>query len=285
LTLNPAIRALLAGGAIVFPESLSLDHFIEAVERHGVTQTTMSPAYLRDLVERAPPGGFHFPSLAQLQLAGSKVPPDVMEAALARVTRNLVVAYGAAEVGLLALADAELMRSAPESVGRLAPGVEAEAVGEQGELRFRRPGMPREYIGNPGASAQAFRDGWFHPGDTGSIGAGGLLVLRGRTDDKLNLDGMKIDPEPIERALQSHPAVIEAAAFAAALDGGRPALFAAAVLRGPADEKALIAHVRARVGPMYAPARIFFAKDLPRNDRGKLQRSDLAQRVGRRPRA
>lgn len=281
LALNPALRHLLAGAAVVFPESLKLEHFIEAVDRHQVTQTTMSPAYLRDLLSLLPPGGVRFPTIRKLQVSGSTMPPPLLEAGMARVTPNLFATYGTSELGLLAIAYPEVLRRAPLSVGKVPPWLEAEAV--DGVLRFRRPGMPTEYYRNPEATAKAFRDGWFYPGDIGRIDADGLLYIEGRVDDKLNLDGVKIEPGPIERALQEHPSVVEAAAFGAAPDGNRSALFAAAVLRAPVDESVLITHCRNQVGPMHTPVRIFFVKELPRNEGGKLVRAELARRVARKP--
>jgi long-chain acyl-CoA synthetase len=294
LALNPALRSLIAGGSVVFPDSLRIEHFIEAVERHKVTQAVVSPAYLRDLVERLPPGTHRLPSLRRLLIAGSVLAPALAEEAMQRVTPNLYDLYGAMELGMVALADPDILRRAPLSVGRIAPGMEAQAVDEEdaplpagttGILRFRRAGMPTEYYRNPEATARSFRRGWFYPGDTGRVEADGLLYVEGRVDDRLNFEGVKVEPAMVERALQSHPAVVEAAAFAAAPDENRPLLFAAAVLRSPVDEKALIAHCRQQVGPMYTPARIFFDKALPRNEAGKIVRSKLAERVKRKPAA
>jgi len=293
LTLNAALCHLLAGGQVVFPDSRSLGHFIEAMDRHAVTQVAMSPALLRDLLEQLPAGAVRFPQLRTLRVAGSALPSPLFEAAISRVTPNLIATYGATELGgMIALADRHLRRRAPGSVGKLAPGVEGEVVGEadeplpagtRGALRFRRAGMAKEYFRNPAASAQTFRHGWVYPGDIGRIDTEGLLYVEGRVDDKLNLDGLKIEPAPTERALQEHPAVVEAAVFAAAPDRGPAALFAVAVLRAPVDEKALLAHCRSRVGLMFTPARIFFVDKLPRNDAGKLLRTELARRVMRRP--
>jgi fatty-acyl-CoA synthase len=79
--------------------------------------------------------------------------------------------------------------------------------------------------------------------------------------------------------------VVEAVAFAAAPDGKRTGLFAAAVLRTAVDEKVLLAHCRSRVGPTEIPARIFFVKEFPRNEAGKVLRAELSRQVVRKPTA
>ena len=287
--LRTVLSHLVCGGAVAFPATRSASHLLEAVKRHAATRLMVSPAYLRDLVEQLPGGGL--PGVRRILIGGGALPAELLALAAERITPNLATGYGITEIGTLALADRALLARAPASVGGLLPGVEGEAVdaddrrvprGQRGILRFRRPGMPQEYFRHPEASAKMFRHGWFYPGDVGRIDAEGLLYIEGRVDDELNLGGMKIEPEPIEQALREHAAVVEAAVFAAAPDRGPPALFAAAVLRTAVDEKDLIAHCRSRVGPMYAPVRIFFVEQLPRNDAGKLLRRELAQRVGRR---
>ncbi|HEX9397977.1 MAG TPA: class I adenylate-forming enzyme family protein [Burkholderiales bacterium] len=289
LALNTSLCHLLAGGAVVFPNSRSPGNFIEAIDRYAVTQLALAPSLLRELIEQLPAGGVRFPGLRLLRVGGSGVPVSLVEAAVSRVSPNLALVYGLVEMGLVTFARGDELRRAPGSVGRAVQGIEIQVVDERdaplpfasaGVLRMRRAGMPQEYFRNPEATARAFRDGWFYPGDRGRIDADGLLYIEGRVDDKLNLDGVKIEPVPIEQALEEYPAVAEAAAFAAA-PGGIACLYAAVVLRAPADEKLLIAHCRARIGAGFTPVRIFVVDKLPRNEAGKLLRAELSRRVRR----
>ncbi len=289
LALNTVLCHLRAGGAVVFPESLVLQHFIEAVDRHAVTQLTLSPAFLRNLVDAVPEKGLRFPGLRLVRVAGSSLPPSLLEAALERLTPNLASVYGLFEIGFVTFGGAADLRRVPESVGKVVAGVEAEltdeggapvAAGTPGLLRLRRAGMPQAYFRNPEATAKAFRGGWFHTGDYARLDAEGMLHIGGRADDKMNLDGQKIEPGPIEQALETHPAVAEAAVFAAA-PRGKARLYAAVVRRAPVDEQALLAHCRGRVGEPYTPKQVFFLERLPRNEAGKLLRGELSRRVKR----
>lgn len=67
--------------------------------------------------------------------------------------------------------------------------------------------------------ASRFADGWYYPGDVGAIDAEGYFFLRGRSDDVINVGGVKVYPADIEAALAAHPAVAEAAVVA--LPAGR----------------------------------------------------------------
>jgi acyl-CoA synthetase (AMP-forming)/AMP-acid ligase II len=66
-------------------------------------------------------------------------------------------------------------------------------------------------------SVNSRRDqGWLNTGDTGRVDDDGWLYLRGRAKDVIIRGGHNIDPQVIEDALLSHPAVVDAAAI------GRP---------------------------------------------------------------
>ena len=55
--------------------------------------------------------------------------------------------------------------------------------GETGLIRVRAQPMVTGYLGNPGATAERFRDGWFYPMDVGFLDESGQLNLTGRSDD------------------------------------------------------------------------------------------------------
>lgn len=142
--------------------------------------------------------------------------------------------------------------------------------------------MPSEYVGNPAATAAAFRDGWYYPGDLAMFLPEGALVLKGRVDDLINVDGIKIYPAEIEATLLAHPAVAEAAAFpVGAAAGERPV--AAVTLRSPASAAELRAYCAARLAAK-APHSIAVVRSLPRNAAGKVDRRALAELVGARRR-
>lgn len=289
--LRPCLRHLLYGGAVVFARSAQPQAMIDAFSRSKVTHAVMSPPLLRTVCEMLGDGGPFFPDLIHLAVGGTVLSPALFGLAQARITPHVYSHYGASEAGLVALADPQLLRSKPECAGRLVTWLEAQAVdengrvladGETGALRFRGLGIATEYYLDPEASARTFRHGWFHPGDTGWIGQDGLLFVAGRSDDRINLGGRKIDPREIERVLESHPEVIEAAVFAVRSAGEVDQLCAAVVLRRRLPAQTLLEHCRGALGGPRTPARIFSLRKLPRNDNGKLLRRELQRLATRR---
>jgi acyl-coenzyme A synthetase/AMP-(fatty) acid ligase len=138
--------------------------------------------------------------------------------------------------------------------------------------------MPGGYIGDEAASARAFRGGWYYPGDLGYLDEGGALYFRGRADDLMNYDGMKIYPADIEEVLLAHPAVAEAAAFPLPSDRHQDVPFAAVVLRSPVAAATLLDWCRERLGAR-APIKLAQLASLPRTERGKVNKQALVQFV------
>ena len=230
-------------------------------------------------------GAERAPGRARVFVGGSRVPVTLRDSLRARVGPQVFVNYGAQEVWRMASTYPNDPRPDLESVGPPLPWIALEIVngdgkalpaGEVGEVRVRSECMIHKYHGDPVATSRHFRDGWFHPGDLGSLAPGGVLCIHGRRDDMMNLNSIKIFPAEIERVLEEHPAVRAAAAFAksSAAHGDIPV--AAVELHASAtvcvDE--LMACARERLG-VRAPRRIVVVDALPRNAAGKILKHGL----------
>jgi len=98
-------------------------------------------------------------------------------------------------------------------------------------------------------------------------------------------DGVNIYPAEIENALAQHPCVAEVVAFPARHDHYQDIPCAAATLRAPVTEAALIAHGESILGAR-GPKRVFILATFPRNPMGKIERHAvprLAAESGQRP--
>ncbi len=129
--------------------------------------------------------------------------------------------YGASEtnksfVNVKAMDDGQLIttgKPADSTVEIVDPEGRPCEVDEEGRVRVRNGYMVTEYLGAPEASAEAFRDGWFYPGDRARWGVRRELVIVGRADDLINVGGTKISPASIDAVLMAVPGVRRAAAF------------------------------------------------------------------------
>jgi long-chain acyl-CoA synthetase len=86
----------------------------------------------------------------------------------------------------------------PGRVGPAIRGVEMK-LGENEEIVVRGPNVFPGYWNRPQETAKSLRDGWFHTGDQGEVGAGGNWRIVGRIKNLIILgSGHNIVPEPIE---------------------------------------------------------------------------------------
>lgn len=279
-----SMRMLVAGGAIVLAPDNTPANLAYMVRSHAVTHWLLSPAMAEDIVPLLADNDIHFPSLACLQIVGSTPNQRLLETLLQRFTPNVLVVYGTVEIGPVSIATPDLIRLAPESVGRLAAWVTAEVVdnhdrrlptGQVGRLRLKAVGMVDAYYLDPELTAQRFRDGWYYPNDRARLDAEGLLYIEGREDDVINVDGSKIYFRDVEKVLESHPAVREAAVFAMTAPAGRCLLAAAIIATRPVPIEALKTWAAEQLGPL-CPDRLFYVDEFPRTATGKVLRDRLS---------
>jgi acyl-coenzyme A synthetase/AMP-(fatty) acid ligase len=119
---------------------------------------------------------------------------------LSHVTPNFYECYGASGFGTLSVLTPAAMREKPDSVGRPPSFVEIEAVGRQGDrlpsgtvgrLRCRGSASKGFAAENDVEGDERFRDGWYYPGDIGSIDDQGYIFIKGRTVDLIQLPGQR----------------------------------------------------------------------------------------------
>jgi acyl-coenzyme A synthetase/AMP-(fatty) acid ligase len=151
-------------------------------------------------------------------------------------------------------------------------------VGEIGRIGLRSPRTRRGYKNNPEATAKHFIDGFFFSGDEGYVTQDRKLHLVGRTDERINAGGRKIDPALIDGELRGFKGIIDAAVFSYEKDSGIRGLAAALVLRSGVNLNELIK----QIGPVLGSKNpdVFIAvTGIPRNAMGKAMRLDLERNL------
>ncbi len=286
--MNNALRQLYSGGTVVLNDIRN--NFFNVVKRDRPDQAILSTGEALNLVKLAenavPESRSACASLQSIVLSGSAVPPSLRRAIVDRVCSNIHVHYGATEAGGIAnLAPEDSSR--PGCAGRLHIWVEAEAVNEQDEplplgqmgvLRFRTPVLVKGYHNDKANTDRAFRNGWYYPGDLGSIDGAGYLYLAGPQDDLINIGGNKYDPSAIEAVINSLPDVIESAVVAASPSAEEPPRLVAVVATQTRLSPLVIAQTCLELlGKNAVPQGVIFMQSLPRNRGGKVIRSVVAK--------
>jgi len=149
-----------------------------------------------------------------------------------------------------------------------------------GEIEVAGPTLFLGYLNRPDATAEVMRDGWFRTGDLATRGPDGDLRLVGRrATDLISSGGYKIGAGEIENALLEHPGVAEAAVTGQPDPdlGERVVAWVVAASDPPPAADELAEHVARLLAPHKRPRVVHYLPVLPRNELGKVRKSELAQ--------
>jgi long-chain acyl-CoA synthetase len=153
-------------------------------------------------------------------------------------------------------------------------------VGETGEICARGDVVMPGYWENPEANARTMRGGWLHTGDVGAFDANGYLTLKDRSKDMIISGGSNIYPREVEEVLLTHPHVREVSVI------GRPDAewgeVVVAYVVGETDAATLDALCLDRIARFKRPKHYVFVDGLPKNNYGKILKTELRERDGAR---
>ena len=155
-------------------------------------------------------------------------------------------------------------------------------AGETGEIVIRGENVTLGYENNPKANESAFTKGWFRTGDQGVMDAEGYLTLTGRLKEIINRGGEKISPREVDDVLMTHPAIVQAVAFAVPHDKLGEDIAAAIVLRegASATDREIRDFAAKHLADFKVPRQVLILDEIPKGATGKLQRIGLAEKLG-----
>jgi acyl-coenzyme A synthetase/AMP-(fatty) acid ligase/D-alanine-D-alanine ligase-like ATP-grasp enzyme len=258
----------------------------DVIERFKVTAIYGTVMHAERMLQSLPAGSpAAMESLTALMLIGSTVSANLRQRIRERLCSRLCVLYGTNESGTLCRTEWQDVYQVPGTVGRPHTGFRLEVVdehdtpvpaGQPGQVRIQGATMIDGYLDDELATARAFRNGWFYPGDLGRLTPDGQLIHLGRSDDMMIVNGINIYPAEIEQVLTAHPAVREAAAMPLkhAVHQDVPVCAVSLVEGARVDAQALLSFAHERLGG-HALHQVVMLDRIPRNDRGKPDREAL----------
>jgi benzoate-CoA ligase family protein len=280
------------------PESLA-----SALVRYRATIVTNVPTMLGKLLdhdEAARQKGEPGLDLGQVRFslsAGEALPEALLRRWQARFGSDVYDGIGSAEMfhiyasnrpgdvkpgSLGRVVDGYALRILPEDAD--GPGATPCAPGEIGVLWVKGDSVSHGYWLDRDKSWKTFHGHWCRTGDLFSIDADGYLYFAGRADELLKVSGLWVAPVEVEECLMKH-ASVSLAAVIGVEDGGLMKIKAFVVLRGEHAQKAgagleleLQEFVKATIAKHKYPRTIEFVDEVPKNDRGKVDKKALRAR-------
>jgi benzoate-CoA ligase family protein len=295
----------------LFSERPTAESITAAITRYRATIVTNVPTMLGKILDlddeqrsRGEPG-LDLSSVRFHLSAGEALPEPLLRRFQERFPADVYDGIGSAEMFHIYCSNRP-GDIKPGSLGRVVEGYELRILPEEadgagatplppgdiGVLWVKGDSVAHGYFGDRDKSWKTFHGHWCRTGDLFAIDADGYLYFSGRSDDLFKVGGVFVAPREVEDCLLAHPAVSVVAVIPAedqgltkpkALVEVRPD--ARARIATPADRAALAeelkAHVQAKLSKHKYPRWVVFVDDLPKNDRGKVDKKSLIEREKR----
>ncbi len=285
-----AIAMISVGGSILLREKFSASRFWDEVREHGVTTSSLMrtiPQILLNLPERPDDGK------NPLRLVVALLPPEQHLRFEERFNVAVIPSYGLTEDILSVLGPLDKRKRRLGSCGLpIAPAVhrlrilsdsgEECAPGQLGEIVKRSPAVMKGYYKNPQATSEVLRGGWLHTGDMGYLDEEGFLYFVDRKKDMVKRGDENISSEEVERVLNSHPLIAEAAVIGVPDPIRQEEVKAYVVLKPPATAESLPPEeiwnfCKEHLAPFKIPRYLEYRLELPKTPSSKIQKGLLRE--------
>ncbi|MDI4235615.1 class I adenylate-forming enzyme family protein [Bradyrhizobium sp. Arg237L] len=283
-----ATKTIFATNAsVVLLPSFETRSYIEAIAKYKATAATAVPTmWARVVKERDLLAQNDITSVRRLMLGSAPMTMglwDKIKQVLPNVT--LSIGYGTTEAGPAVFGPhPKGIPTPPLALGypidpetvKLINGTENEGV-----LLMRNPALMDHYHNLPQQTAKAITDGWYYSGDVMRRDGNGFYYFVGRADDMFVCSGENVYPGEVEKLLERHPQVQQAAVVPLPDEERSQVPVAFIVTR--ADAKPTADDIRKFTianGPAYQhPRRIEFVNELPWAGTNKIDRKSLIDRA------
>jgi long-chain acyl-CoA synthetase len=278
----------VAGGTVVLLCRFTARDYLEATARHRCQLITSVPTMLALAIRETETLARLDLSHVEIVVTGSAPSTEALFDHVAAIFPNARVmnGWGTTESSPAAFGPHPEGKPRPKlSIGYPLPEAEWKLVdgpnADEGVLWVRNKAVMPGYLNLPAETAKRIRDGWYDTGDVMRRDAEGFFYFVGRADDMFVCGGENIYPGEVEKLIERHPAVAQAAVVPAPDDikGQIPVAF---VVQRPGaaattDEIKDFALERA---PAYMhPRFVEFVPELPLAGTNKVDRKALIDRA------
>ncbi|MFD9959852.1 AMP-binding protein [Amycolatopsis sp. NPDC058986] len=275
------------GGKHIVLRKIDGAEILRRIDEHGVTILCAAPAVVSAALDAAESWDGEIPGRDKVRIvvAGAPPPTRTIERVRADLGWEFIQLYGLTETApLLTInrmryewADLDPHEQA-RRLGRAGtPGLGVRiAIDADGEVLAQSNTNLDGYWQNPEETTRVQEGNWFHTGDGGTF-TDGYLTIADRKKDVIISGGENVSSIEVEDALNSHPAIREAAVIGIPDEKWGELVTALVVTDGSVSAEELITHCRAHLAGYKCPKRVEFLDALPRTATGKIQKFKLRE--------
>ena len=285
-SLSKVYPVILLGGTIIIVNGMKdLDAFFAAFEGQLTANsqqltannyaTFLVPASIRILIQFS---ADRLAALADkmefLETGAAAISQADMEA-LCRLLPHtrLYNTYASTETGIISTYNYNDGRCMAGCLGRTMPHSEL-IITPEGLIACKGDTLMTGYVGDPERTASVLRDGTIYTADIGIIDDEGMLHLKGREDDVINVGGFKVAPTEVEDAAMAFPDVKDCICIAVdhPITGKALKLLVSMIDGCSLNKRSLALHLKDRLEAYKIPLLYEQVPTIQRTFNGKLNR-------------
>ena len=207
------------GVGIIVNNNFLGDSIIQSINQHKGTFLYAAPMHIKLLA--AQKDDIKLPTLKKVISTTTAISANVCRSFEVKYNLPVSQAYGIIEIGLPIINFAK-SNEYPEAVGYALPDYDVEildtnfnAVSNEtiGLLAIKGPGMFDGYLSPPTLKENILQQGWFMTGDYAIKKTGGLLIIKGREKNVINVSGNKVFPNEVEEVVNSYKGIAQSKAY------------------------------------------------------------------------
>lgn len=296
--LSTAKAVLAGGGTMVQLPVFTAPDYIDAIDRHRCTWLTSVPTMMALVVQQAERISQRDVSSVKVVRMGSAPATQGLFDGIRTCFPGVRVTYGygTTEAGPsvfrphpdgLPLPDLALGYPMAEPVRLRLEGDAENNTGagrpHEGELLMDCPALTPGYHKLSAKTAEAMTaDGLYRTGDVMRRDENGFYYFVGRVDDMFTCNGENVYPGEVEKVLENHPAIAQAALIPVPDDvrGNMPVAFI--VKAADVDEDGVKQQALANAPAYMHPRRVWFVDELPLASTNKIDKKALTGEAQRR---
>jgi acyl-CoA synthetase (AMP-forming)/AMP-acid ligase II len=279
------------GDTIVLLPQFTTKGYIEAAERYKVNFLTSVPTMIammlreRELLAKA-----DLSSVSVVRMGSAPLTQSLIDQVREVFPKALIAnAYGTTEAGPVVfgphpkgIKQPELSTGYPHPAIQLRLVRDGREVQDEGVLEMKCGALMTRYHKLPEATAKVMTaDGFYRTGDVFRRDDNGFFFFVGRADDMFVCGGENIYPGEVEKMLERHPAIHQAAVIPVPdeLKGHKPIAFVVRANGADLDEQAVKTYALAHAPAYQHPRRVIFIDEMPLAGTNKIDKRVLAQQI------
>jgi len=247
--INTMLHTLFNSGVVIVPSERTPAAVAEDILRHDVELLPATPTFLRMMLLDGVFDSDTFPSLRVVTYGTERMDQGTLDRLCEKLPQvDFRQTYGLSELGVF-----QVRSKARDSLWMQIGGKGIETRIVDDVLHIRSENRMLGYLNAP----DPFVDGWYDTGDIVET-EGDFIRVTGRSSEVLNVGGLKVLPDEIERVALLYPGVLRAKAYGVAnpITGQHVEIICEPRNGTALDRRELQAHFRQHLQKQLSPSRI-----------------------------